>query len=71
MDERITPSIQYILACLTVELGCQHTKVPLADAISPFMSLLHPPNHDKNDVKVDHTTGVYVPYSFRDVRDDL
>ena len=73
MDERITDflSLQYILTCLTVELGRQHTKAPLAATISPFMSSLHPPNHDVNDVKVDHTSGVYVPYSFRDVRDDL
>ena len=59
MDERVTdlPSLQYVLTCLTVELGRQHTKAPLAATISPFMSLLHPPNHDVNDVKVDHTTG--------------
>ena len=32
------------------KLGRQHTKVPLAAALSPFVSLLYPPNHDVNDV---------------------
>ena len=50
------------------KLGRQHTKAPLAAALSPFMSLLYPPN-TRCDwcVKVGHTTGVYVPYSFRKV----
>ena len=50
------------------KLGRQHTKAPLAAALSPFMSVLYPPN-TRCDwcVKVGHTTGVYVPYSFRKV----
>ena len=42
MDKRTTdmPSLQYILKCLTAELGRQLTKAPLAAAISSFMSLL-------------------------------
>ena len=37
-------------------------------AVNPFISLLHPPSPwCEWCVKVDHTTGVYVPYSFRTV----
>ena len=32
------------------KLGRQHTKAPLAVALSPFMSLLTHPTHDVNDV---------------------
>ena len=49
MDERIT-DLPSFLTCLTVELGRQHTKAPLAATVSPFMSLMHPPNHNVNDV---------------------
>ena len=32
------------------KLGRQHTKTPLAAALSPFVSLLYPPKSDVNDV---------------------
>ena len=35
--------LQYILH-VNSKVGRQHTKAPLAAALSPFMSLLHPPN---------------------------
>ena len=51
------------------KLGCQHTKTPLAAALSPFRAHWAHPTHDVNGVmccvRVDHTTGIYVPYSFR------
>ena len=50
------------------KLGRQHTKAPLAATLSPFMSLLYPPNPwCEWCVKVGHVTKVYVPYSFRTV----
>ena len=53
MDERTPdmPSLQYILKCLTEELGRQLTKTPLAAAFSPFMrAYCNHPTHDVNDV---------------------
>ena len=55
------PLYNIILTCLTVELGRQHTKAPLAATLSPFMSLLHPPKHDVNDVKVEPPPGSTSP----------
>ena len=59
----------YINMLTVLKLRRQHTKAPLAGAIGPFfMSLLYPPNAwCKWCVKLGHTTGVYVPYSFRTV----
>ena len=73
MDERITDlsSLQYNLNMFNSRARMLAYKGALAATLSPFMSLLHPPKHDVNDVKVDHTTRVYIPYSCRYVRDDL
>ena len=43
-------------------LGRQHTKAPMAAAISSFMSPLM--TDDVND-QIDHNTGNNVPYSYR------
>ena len=45
IDERTTdvPSLQYKLT-VNSKLGRRHTKAPLAAALSPFVSLLYPPN---------------------------
>ena len=68
-DNRRTLFTIYINRLTVLKLRRQHTKAPLAGAIGPFfMSLLYPPNAwCKWCVKLGHTTGVYVPYSFRTV----
>ena len=43
-EENRRTLLQYILTCQNSKLGRQHTKAPLAAALSPFMSLLYPPN---------------------------
>ena len=53
VDQRTTdvPSLQYIFNMhVNSKLGRQHTKAPLAAALSPFMSWLYHPPHDVNDV---------------------
>ena len=73
VDERTTdvPSYNTYFKHVNSKLWRQHTKAPLAAAFSPFMSLLYPPNPWSMWMmwceKVDHNTGVYVPYSFRTV----
>ena len=68
-DTRRTLFTIYINMLTVLKLGRQHTKASLAGAIGPFfMSLLYPPNPwCERRVKVGHTTGAYVPYSFRTV----
>ena len=58
------PSLQYILLCEHWAWTSAY-KGATGSARIPFMSLLYPPN--PWCVKVGHTTGVYVPYSFRTV----
>ena len=73
VDERTTdvPSYNTYFKHVNSKLWRQHTKAPLAAAFSTFMSLLYPPNLWSMWMmwceKVDHNTGVYVPYSFRTV----
>ena len=51
MDERTTDVPSYnTFEHVNSKLGRQHTKAPLAAVLSPFVSLLYPPNHDVNDV---------------------
>ena len=51
MDERTTDVPSYnTFEHVNSKLGCQHTNAPLAATLSPFVSLLYPPNHDVNDV---------------------
>ena len=69
VDERTTdvPYLQYILNMWTVSSDVSIQKAPLTAALSPFMSLLYPPNPwcEWCDVwRLPHNTGVYVPYSF-------
>ena len=69
MKERTTdvPSLQYILICEQWARTSAY-KGATGSALIPFMSLLYPPNPwCEWCVKVGHTTGVYVPYSFRTV----
>ena len=58
-------------ATQTFNGGCKrktNTDKRWTAAVNPFISLLHPPSlWCEWCVKVDHTTGVYVPYSFRTV----
>ena len=52
----------------TVSSDASIQKAPLAAALSPFVSLLYPPMMWMMwCVKVDHNTGLYIPYSFRTV----
>ena len=54
------------------EIGRQLVKAPLAAAISPYLISLTPqPMHEMYNetmtLQIDHNTGNYVPYSFRQV----
>ena len=57
--------------CLS-EIGRQLVKAPLAAAISPYLISPTHPTHAWNvqwamTIQIDHNTGNYVPYSFRQV----
>ena len=59
-------SWRFTILLILGEIGRQLVKAPMAAAISPYFDLTYPPTQPMHG-EIDHHTGIYVPYSVRQV----